>query len=289
VVGDGKGGGVVLRQEASFDSLKAGTVAAGVKVRVEKACEVGGERLRVKIAEPKDCVGWTTARMLICGSGNCGRCHECDTALLPSAAKQKHENDLHAIGAKLQERLKDGGKEVERLEGLLHEGEQEITKLADGKGELENQLRQASEAQGQEAVASARLLEEALKRAEKAEHMVRALKEGAAGNPLERLKLSEVEKSLRHDDDVRAKLQQEKAYSLSLEKKVAELDTRLRDAGLDPGSDSPTRAKQLLKALLVPVDHSSSMPGREATREATKRKNVTDEIRRRCAMVLKHV
>ena len=184
---------------------------------------------------------------------------------------------------------RDRGQTPGEVEGRVLDAEQEITKLADGKGELESQLRQASEAQGQEAVASARLLEEALKRAEKAEHMVRALKEGAAGNPLERLKLSEVEKSLRHDDDVRAKLQQEKAYSLSLEKKVAELDTRLRDAGLDPGSDSPTRAKQLLKALLVPVDRSSSMPGREATREATKRKNVTDEIRRRCAMMLKHV
>jgi len=51
-----------------------------------------------------------------------------------------------------------------------------ITKLADGKGELESQLRQASEAQGQEAVASARLLEEAVERAGMAEHMVRALK-----------------------------------------------------------------------------------------------------------------
>lgn len=94
VYGDKGKTGVVLRQEAAFQSIKIGELKNKQKVRVDKVIEIGGNKLRAHVVGEKgNLSGWTTARLLTCCSGNCGRCSRCSHGLLPSEAAQVLESE----------------------------------------------------------------------------------------------------------------------------------------------------------------------------------------------------
>ena len=88
VYGDGKGG-CKLRAEPATASAPAGEAPFGAEVRIDKVHELPGQKLRAHICESrgkkKSPDGWTTAMLLTCTSGICGRCHGCGAKdVLPS-------------------------------------------------------------------------------------------------------------------------------------------------------------------------------------------------------------
>ena len=73
VEGDGKGG-AKLRTEAEYTSANAGEADRLTEVRVDRAKELAGGKMRLHIAEGRtqQVSGWASAKMLICHSKTCG-------------------------------------------------------------------------------------------------------------------------------------------------------------------------------------------------------------------------
>ena len=112
---------VKLREEAYFESTPCGEIPFGTKVRIDKVTEIGGAKLRAHICEPQQFQGWTTAKMLRCCMGQCGRCARCDQGKLPSENRAAQA----AVLKETEERL--GGEARRKIAELEHQSHENVS------------------------------------------------------------------------------------------------------------------------------------------------------------------
>jgi len=139
VHGDGKGG-AKLRMEAEYTSADAGEVRHLEEVRVDKAKELAGGKMRLHIIETRSqkITGWASAKMLICQSKICGthprtctllhdalpsdlalspsgHCNQCKNGILPSE-KARVATEAQMKLQNLTAELSDAKKKIEMYE-----------------------------------------------------------------------------------------------------------------------------------------------------------------------------
>ena len=79
---------VTIRQAADYGSSVHCRVPIDTSLRIDVVADLGAMQgrpsLSCRVVEPEKYRGWTQTEVLICDSGQCGRCMECGEGLLPS-------------------------------------------------------------------------------------------------------------------------------------------------------------------------------------------------------------